>query len=293
MSIRDTFLVRVLRALCASIAFLVCVICLHLTAEAIPGGGHGGGAHFGHTHSARSGNSSGHFHWMKLGLGKKSAVTTSDASGTRTAWLNFNSAARSAASRPMPSTMLWVPVRLEHGVPFISVSRESQNVHLHRYRPFASSGCLFHGMTQICFFEPFLPLVGFGYFGYGEGYGGDWNNGGDLSGMDQAEMTGATAPVSPEENPPSANENLAAWEATARAGASEDWDLGKNVLVLVLRNGTTHAVTNYWAADGYLEYVSPDGIRSQVPLDALDLESTVVRNEVRGIAFVLRTTAER
>ena len=147
-------------------------------------------------------------------------------------------------------------------------------------------------MTQICFFEPLLPLVGFGYFGYGGGYGGDWNNGGDLSGMDQAEMTGATAPMSPEENPPSANENLAAWEATARAGAEQDWDLGNDVFVLVLRNGTTHAVTNYWAADGYLEYVSPDGTRSHVPLDALDVESTVVRNEVRGLPFVLRT-AER
>jgi hypothetical protein len=26
---------------------------------------------------------------------------------------------------------------------------------------------------------------------------------------------------------------------------------------VVLNNGTTHAVTDYWVADGYLEYVSP------------------------------------
>jgi hypothetical protein len=189
--------------------------------------------------------------------------------------------------------MLWAPVRLERGVPFISVFRGSPNVHFLRHRPFAWSGCLFNGMTQICFFEPLLPLIGFGYFGYGDRYGGDWDNGADLSGIDAAEMPAATLPVSPEENPPSANENSAAWDATARAGASEDWDLGKDVFVLVLRNGATHAVTNYWAADGYLEYVSPDGTRSHVPLDALDLRSTVSRNQVRGLPFVLRTAAER
>ena len=148
-------------------------------------------------------------------------------------------------------------------------------------------------MTQICFFEPFLPLVGFGYFGNDDGYGGDRDDGGDLSGMDEAEMAGVSQPVSRDENPLSTNENSAAWDAAAQAGASEDWDLGKGVFVLVLRNGTTHPVTNYWAADGYLEYVSPDGTRSHVPLDALDLQSTVVRNEVRGLPFVLRTTAER
>ena len=297
MSIRGAFLVRALRALCASIPFLVCVICLNVTAEAGPGGGHGGGGHFGgghfgHAHTARSGNSGGHFHWMKLGLGKKSAATAGDASGMQSSrWIN--SASRSATSRPMPSTMLWTVVQLEHGIPFISVPRYShQNVDFHRHRSFASSGCLFDGMAQICFFEPFLPLVGFGYFGYGDGYGGNWDNGGDVSGMDETEMTAATAPVSPEQNPPSANQNSAAWDATARAGASEDWDLGKDVFVLVLRNGTTHAVTNYWAVDGYLEYVSLDGTRSHVPLDALDLQSTVVRNQVRGLPFVLRTTAE-
>jgi hypothetical protein len=303
MCIRDAFPVRALRALGALTPFVVCVICLNLPAEAGhgggghggSGGGHFGGGHFGHTHAARSGNSGGHFHWMKLGLGKKPAVTPADPGSTRSSWWNFNSGSWSAASRPVPSTMLWVPARLKHGVPFISVPRRSaphfrQNLYFPRHRPFASSGCLFNGMTQVCFFEPFLPLVGFEYFGYGDGYGGDWDNAGDLSGMAEAEMTGATQPVSPEETPPSANENSSARDAAAHAGAHQDWDLGKDVFVLVLRNGTTHAVTNYWAEQGYLEYVSPDGTRSHVPLDALDLESTVVRNEVRGLPFVLRTT---
>jgi hypothetical protein len=60
----------------------------------------------------------------------------------------------------------------------------------------------------------------------------------------------------------------------------------------VLRNGTTHAVTSYWAAEDYLEYISPDGTRSHIPLDALDLRSTVARNQGRGLAFVLRSGPE-
>jgi len=61
----------------------------------------------------------------------------------------------------------------------------------------------------------------------------------------------------------------------------------------VLHNGTTQRVTDYWTADGYLEYVSPDGTRSHVPLDALDLQGTVLRNAPRGLAFVLRSTPAR
>jgi len=74
---------------------------------------------------------------------------------------------------------------------------------------------------------------------------------------------------------------------------AEDWQLGKGVFVLVLNNGASHAVTDYWVADGYLEYVSPEGTRSHIPLDALDLESTVLRNAPRGLAFVLRSTQAR
>jgi hypothetical protein len=56
----------------------------------------------------------------------------------------------------------------------------------------------------------------------------------------------------------------------------------------VLHNGVSHAVTDYWVADGYLEYISPNGTRNHVPLDALDLQNTVMRNATRGLSFVLR-----
>ena len=69
----------------------------------------------------------------------------------------------------------------------------------------------------------------------------------------------------------------------------EDLALGKGVFVLVLNNGTSQAVTDYWVADGYLEYISPDGTRSHIPLDALDLQNTVSRNAPHGLSFVLRS----
>ena len=48
-------------------------------------------------------------------------------------------------------------------------------------------------------------------------------------------------------------------------------------------------MTDYWIADGYLEYISPDGTRSHIPLEALDLQNTVIKNTPRGLPFVLRS----
>ncbi len=128
-------------------------------------------------------------------------------------------------------------------------------------------------------------LVRGGWFG-----GGSTDVGDDSQGMDQADMSGISQPENPPDEP-SADENTAAANARAQADAdAQDWDLGPDVFVLVLHNGSTQLAKSYWAADGYLEYISPDGIRSHIPLDALDLQSTVVRNERRGIPFVLRST---
>ena len=68
-----------------------------------------------------------------------------------------------------------------------------------------------------------------------------------------------------------------------------DEAMGKGFFLLVLKNGTSHAATDYWLADGYLEYVSLDRTRSHVPLEALDLQKTVVEDSRRGLAFVLRS----
>ncbi len=72
------------------------------------------------------------------------------------------------------------------------------------------------------------------------------------------------------------------------AAEADDEAVGKGFL-LVLKNGTSAAATDYWLADGYLEYVSLDRTRSHVPLEALDLRKTVVENSRRGLPFVLRS----
>ena len=152
-------------------------------------------------------------------------------------------------------------------------------------------------MSQVCFFEPFFPLLWFGDFDYGFGFGGGWFGGGwsdagDAShGMDQADMSGISQPVNPPDE--TAAGEAAATNAKSQAEAAadaHDWDLGPDVFVLVLHNDTTQLAKSYWASDGYLEYITPDGIRSHVPLDALDLQNTVLRNERRGVPFVLRST---
>lgn len=68
--------------------------------------------------------------------------------------------------------------------------------------------------------------------------------------------------------------------------------MGKGIFLLVLKNGTTHAVSDYWLSDGYLEYLRSDGVRSHFPLEALDLQQTVAMNSPRGLPFVLRSTPE-
>jgi len=73
------------------------------------------------------------------------------------------------------------------------------------------------------------------------------------------------------------------------AAEAADEAVGEGFFLLVLKNGTSHAATDYWLADGYLEYVSLDRARSHVPLEALDLQKTVIENSRRGLPFVLRS----
>jgi hypothetical protein len=162
-----------------------------------------------------------------------------------------------------------------------------------RFQRFSSSGCFWNGVTQFCFFEPLFPLLfcsgNFGFFD--SGIGGDSLDLGDglnSQGVAQSEMSAIAPPANgPEDN--AAESNSPSLPGFTSGVTPEDRDLGKGIFLLVLNNGATHAVTDYWAADGYLEYISPDGTRSHIPLDALNLQSTVTRNAPRGLPFVLRS----
>jgi hypothetical protein len=209
---------------------------------------------------------------------------------------NFATPVRNVAIRRMPTTLMWSAPGLRPGpdgrISFAAPRRHSEFLWHRRFPQFPSSGCFFNGVTQVCFFEPFWSLLCFGdsfdAFDFGFGWGGDGPEPSDDSQTAvSADMSGISQPASPWEDDTAEGRSPVRPSAFAPA---EDWDLGKGVFVLVLNNGTSRTVTDYWVADGYLEYVSPDGTRSHIPLDALDLESTVLRNAPRGLAFVLRLT---
>jgi len=308
MATRIAFLVRLRRIL----PILLSAVCLLATAEAQHGGGHSGGGHFGGGHSSGrhsgAGHGGGHFGWLHFWSGKHSArhagfgaSSTSDISpdGRSHLW-NFATPARMSSASRVPSTLLWsprlFPRRPDGQISFVSYSlRPHRGFFFHRFPRFSSSGCFFNGVTQVCFFEPFLPLFcfsgGFDPFYSGFGFGGDsLGSGDDLNsqGLMQSDMSTIPSTANPSDDD-TAEANSSAPSRATLGAATEDQALGKGVFLLVLHNGTSRAVTDYWVADGYLEYISPDGTRSHIPLEALDLQNTVTQNAPRGLAFVLRS----
>ena len=311
MATRTAFLMRSLHIF----PILLSVICLLAAAEAQhggggghSGGGHSGGGHFGGGHS--SGRHSGgshagrHFGWLHVGSGKHSGPHA-----------KFEASSPSSSPHPpshlptpglMPfrprisPTLLWSPSLFPpHTGGRVSFVSSHVRPHHHkflrnRFPRFASSGCFFNGATEVCFFEPFLPLLSFSgdfdLFDSGFDLGGDSL---DLSDGSQELTQSEMSAIPPTVNP--SDDDAAHGNSTLRPGArlgaaTEDGIVGKGVFLLVLKNGASHAVTDYWVVDGYLEYISPDGTRSHIPLEALDLQNTMIRNAPRGLPFVLRST---
>jgi hypothetical protein len=104
--------------------------------------------------------------------------------------------------------------------------------------------------------------------------------------MEVAVNPPTSGPVDADTSAP-AVENSPTKVDAAVEGADEA--MGNGFFLLVLKNGKTHGAMDYWLADGYLEYVSLDRTRSHIPLEALDLQTTVVENSRRGLPFVLRS----
>ena len=154
------------------------------------------------------------------------------------------------------------------------------------FRRFPTSGCFFNGLTQICFFEPALSLVSFSaaFDSFPPGFGFGGNSLGIVDDLNSlTSMEPGIAASLPTASPLDT-------DISAPADDYSPTDaVGKGFFLLVLKNGSKHSVTDYWLADGYLEYVSLDSTRSQVPLEALDLQKTVVANSRRGLPFVLRS----
>jgi hypothetical protein len=288
---------RVLTLFPSILLVALCAVCLVAPAEAQHGGGGGGrfgGGHSWHSSSAHSsGNHTrGHFSWLRFGLGRRQQVEAPAAQSAAPLW-NFS--AHTALIRSMPTTMLWSPLVLRPGrdgrISFTTPRLRSQRNFLYRrFTSFRNSGCFFNGISQVCYFEPFLPLPCFGFdFDY-RYFGGAWPDADDdWAGLGQPDMSGI-APAGNSSYVDSTEKTANSAPPAAAAASPEDWDLGPRVFVLVLGDGISRPVIDYWAVDGYLEYILPDGTRSHIPLAALDLESTVKRNAPRGLKFVLRTT---
>jgi hypothetical protein len=60
---------------------------------------------------------------------------------------------------------------------------------------------------------------------------------------------------------------------------------------LVLKDGTSYLVRDYWLEFGKLQCVTLDGERKLLPLARLDLDETVRLNRERGVQFAIRSRA--
>jgi hypothetical protein len=288
-----------------AIAIILCALCLPVTAFAHGGGG-GHGSHFGGGHSGgghfggHAGHNAGHFGWLSHRFGHRSAPRTTGSGfpgGLDGRYPELGITANGTSMHAVPPTSLWLPA--------LSLPKLPGEIHFHtlafphyrhsfsrHFSTFPSSGCFFNGVTQVCFFEPFLSLLcfsgGFDPF-FGFGFGENSRSDSDELSSVEASPPGMAADLAQStENP--ASDAQKAVEAAAEAAAAA---AGKGAYVFVLKDGTVHAVADYWLAAGYLEYVLPDGARSHIPVETLDLGETVAVNSRRGLPFVLRSSGER
>ncbi|MBV9182059.1 MAG: hypothetical protein JO356_12180 [Acidobacteria bacterium] len=285
------------------------------------GGGHGGTGHGAGGHSGRGHGSIGHssatghvgslrtggrskgahpFHWLHLGSGHGAAkpallggtikpgnlpmsVPTRPVSSTLL--LDGFQAGAALGSRVWGSTVSRHPI-FRNGLLATPAFANRPRFFVRRHPCFRSSGCFFNGFTQVCFFEPGFSLLVFsGGFGYSSSIADDSiESPGDPSVVPvepatDTSMNEATQPSHSQQDSLSREPGADAQEVQG----------SERLFVLVLKNGAKHRVMDYWVQDGYLEYVSNDGSRSHIPIEALDLEKTALENSRRGLVFVVRS----
>lgn len=270
------------------------------------GGGHSSGGHTGGGHNVEGRTSGHHFGWLHFGSGIRSARRARGlgeaSSPARSRYLPAEPAKGATLVRAVPSAHIravalksvWFPL----GNSFFFSFGFPPSFFFPRFPCFHSSGCFFNGFTQVCFFEPALPLFfissGLDPFRSGFAFDGNSRDIADGSNTLDAMQPGVTADLSTAgpvdaESPEREISSPAVAEVDAATEAAGK-PVAKRFFLLILTNGTRHRVADYWLADGYIEYVSLDGTRSHIPLEALDLQATVIENSHRGLPFVLRST---
>jgi hypothetical protein len=99
----------------------------------------------------------------------------------------------------------------------------------------------------------------------------------------------------PEDDTSSASE---AGDLTSTPAASSTGGAGPNpaITLLQLKNGWIYGLTDYWAEGDDLHYVTNYGGKNSIPLDPIDLATTMWRNSEGGVEFSLyrkpRSTAQ-
>src|SRR5271156_1820764 len=256
------------------------------------GGGHGGGGHGG-----------GHF-----GGGHSHSHSTAGHEGRHFGWLHFNFRTRAASRIAAPDPANRAPIHafsstsirtipLEPSRLLAGEERSARSSFRHqdrrlfgRFPRVHSSGCFFNGFNQVCFFEPVLPLFfasGFYFSSFDFGFDDDaMYLSGDLTSPDTM-PGGVTADIDAALPDPQSTLDASAGPPTEFPGKGLD----PRFFLLILRNGGDHVVTDYWVTDGYIEYVSRDGGRSHIPIEALDLQASVTANSYRGLPFTLRSAS--
>jgi hypothetical protein len=135
--------------------------------------------------------------------------------------------------------------------------------------------------------------LGFGYgFGYGAGFG---YGGGDLGYYSGAPDYGgsdlnfnATTPSSSSEDMGSPEGNAGDWQDAPADNSLQNNPGPQPFVVLILRDGSSYAVSDYWLAGGKLHYVTSYGGENSIDANQLDLQRTVNENALRGVTFTLR-----
>ena len=259
------------------------------------GGGHSRGGHLGGGHSSRnrstSGHSGGHFSWLHFNFKNRGAHRTANASDAFLARSAEPTPGKSV--HPLPSTLIRT-IPLESTRFTTRKQPPSSSWLRHRPRRFFgrfpcphSSGCYFDGFNQVCFFEPLLPIFSSGFYLGLLDYGFDGDTMDESLAPTDTVSTAAAADTE-SETPPSTPPASASPPPNFRGKG-----LDPRFFLLILNNGTEQVVTDYWVADGYIEYVSSDGSRSHFPIEALNLQQTVTENAYRGLPFSLRSAPQQ
>jgi hypothetical protein len=66
-------------------------------------------------------------------------------------------------------------------------------------------------------------------------------------------------------------------------------DADRRITLLQLKNGWMYGLTDYWVEGDNLHYITNYGGKNSVPLDQIDLATTIRLNSERGIEFALHT----